>query len=94
MASIVLADAYYCVPVSETFKIFMAHFTNGLACCPHIFAKLFKPEYSILRQQQHESVSYIDDAYINGPSYKQCKTNIITTVCLFEALGFIICPEE
>ena len=37
---------------------------------------------------------YIDDAYLNGPSYEQCKTNIINTVCLLETLGFIIHPDK
>ena len=69
-------------------------FPNGLDCCPRIFTKLLKPVYSTLRQQQHESASYIYDAYLNGPSYDQCQTNIINSVCLFETLGFIIHPEK
>ena len=48
-------------------------FPNGLACCPRMFTKLLKPVFSTLHKQSNESVCYIDDAYLNGPSYEQCQ---------------------
>ncbi len=83
MASIDLKDAYYSVRVSPKHQKYlkflwngmMYKFTclpNGLACCPRKFTKLMKPVFSALRQQGHESSSYIDDSFLLGNDYNEC----------------------
>ena len=95
MAGIDLADAYYCVPVQFCGQFYKyTVFPNGLVCCLRTFTKLLKPVFSTLCKQSNESVCYIDDAYLNGPSYEQCQANIRNTVHLFEDLGFIIHTEK
>ena len=67
-------------------------FPNGLAFCPRKFTKLLKPVYATLRQSGHLSSSYIDDSYLQGDDFKDCVTNVIATIKLFDSLGFVIHP--
>ena len=41
-------------------------FANGLGSAPHIFTKVMKVIFSELRAQGYESVSYIDDCWLQG----------------------------
>ena len=105
MASIDLKDAYYSVRVSPKYQKYlkflwngmMYKFTclpNGLACCPRKFTKLMKPVFSALRQQGHESSPYIDDSFLLGNDYNECGSNVIDTVKLLDALGFVSHPKK
>ena len=40
----------------------------------------------------HLSPSYIDDSYLQGDNFKDCVTNVIATIKLFDSLGFVIHP--
>lgn len=101
MASVDLRHAYYSVPVHSDFKKFLKFqwrgqlyvytcFPNGLANCPRYFTKLLKPVYAFLRAQGFLSASFIDDCYLQGQSIEECKKNILSTVNLFQKLGFTI----
>ena len=67
---------------------------NGLASAPRYFTKLLKPVYSTLRSQGYLNIGYIDDSYLQGDSKTECRSNIPTTLHLFESLGFLINCEK
>ena len=103
MASVDLKDAYYSVPIALEHQKYLKFswngklykfvcFLNGLAFCPRKFTKLFKPVNLCLRQQGHISVSYIDDSYLQGDDYNDCKQNVLDTIKLFDYLGFVVHP--
>ena len=105
MASIDFAHGYYSVPVHEDFQKYLKFefqgdyfkftvFPNGLACCARMFTKFLKPAYAHLRLQGFESVSFIDDSWLNGPSYEECQSNVVASCTLFQKLGFIIHPQK
>ena len=105
MASIDLTDAYYTVPVAVEHRKYLRFFwrnrlfqytclPNGLASAPRYFTKLLKPVYSTLRSQGYLNVGYIDDSYLQGDSKTDCRSNILTTLTLFESLGFLINHEK
>ena len=43
---------------------------------------------------QYLNVGYIDDSYLQGDSKTECRSNILTTLNLFESLGFLINHEK
>ena len=105
MASIDLIDAYYTVPVAVEHRKYLRFFwrnrlfqytclPNGLASAPRYFTKLLKPVYSTLRSQGYLNVGYIYDSYLQGDSKTECRSNILTTLNLFESLGFLINREK
>lgn len=105
MASIDLKDAYYTVPICKEHQKFLKFhwkgnlyqyvcFPNGLALCPRKFTKLLKPIFSILRQQGHISVAYIDDSWLTAENFTLCVRNVIDTTTLLDKVGFIIHPEK
>ena len=105
MASIDLTDAYYTVPVAVEHRKYLRFLwrnrlfqytclPNGLASAPRNFTKLLKPVYSTLRSQGYLNVGYIDDSYLQGDSKTGCWSNILTTLNLFESLGFLINHEK
>ena len=53
-----------------------------------------KPVFSALRQQGHESSPYIDDSFLLGNDYNECGSNVIDTVKLLDALGFVPHPKK
>ena len=69
-------------------------FPNGLSICPCKFTKLLKPIYANSRAQGHESLGYIDDSYLHGDSYSECKNNVIDTVSILDKVGFVTHPEK
>ena len=105
MASVDLQDACYSVPVDENYQKYLKfswkgelfQFTclpNGLASAPRLFTKLLKPVYSTLRQVGHMNVGYIDDSYLQGPSFDDCSKNVQDTVQLFNKVGFLLNKEK
>ena len=105
MASIDLKDTYYTVPICKEHQKFLKFqwkgnlyqyvcFPNGLALCPRKFTKLLKPIFSILRQQGHISVAYIDDSWLTAENCTLCVQNVIDTTTLLDKVGFIIHPEK
>ena len=88
MASVDLKDAYYTVPIDPghqkcwTFWFDGKYFQytclpNGLASAPRVCTKLLKPVYSALRSTGHLSSGYIDDSYLQGDTFEECRVNVI-----------------
>ena len=105
MGSVDLKDAYYSVPVNRQFwkllkfKHKNCYYTytclpNGLACAPRIFTKLLKPIFSTLRKQGFSNSAYIDDSYLQGDSYEECRQNIQLTVAYLREAGFVLHPTK
>ena len=100
-----LKDAYYSVSICKDHQKFLKSkwkgilyqfvcFPNGLALCPRKFTKLLKPVFSLLRQQGHISVAYIDDSWLMADNFAQCTKNVIDTISLLDKVGFVIHPEK
>lgn len=69
-------------------------FLNGLAPCPRKLTELLKPFFSLLRQQGHISVAYIDNSWLTADNLSQCTKNVIDTTSLLDKVGFVIHPEK
>ena len=105
MASIDLSDAYYSVPVALTDQKYLLFkfegqlykfvcLPNGLSSAPRIFTKLLKPVFSALHKQGHQILGYLDDSFLMGDTFEECKKSVIATVKLFTKLGFQVHPDK
>ena len=105
MASIDLIDTYYTVPVAVEHRRYLRFLwrnrlfqytclPNGLVSALRYFTKLLKPVYSTLLSLGYLNVGYIDDSYLQGDSNTECRSDILTTLSLFEPLGFLINHEK
>ena len=97
MASIDIKDAYYSISIQKTYRKYLRfvwnnklyQFTsipNGLSCCPRLFTKILKPPLANLNKKEHISSNYIDDLYLQGQTFEQCKHNVLDTVEQFDEL--------
>ena len=50
--------------------------------------------YNTLHSQSYLNVGYIDDSYLQGDSKTECRSNVLTSLNLFESLGFLINREK
>ena len=91
MASIDLSDAYYSVPVALTDQKYFEQLyeeqlykfvclPNGLSSARRIFTKLLKP---VFHKQGHKIMGYLDDSFLIGDKFEECKKSVIATVKLF-----------
>ena len=104
MASFDLKDAYYSVSVHPKHRHYFKFLWNeayeydampmGYRDAPRIFTKLLKPVFATLRERGHQSVIYLDDGFLQGLTYNQCKLNIMITIRVLIALGFTIHPVK
>ena len=105
MVSIDLSDAYYSVPVALTDQKYLLFkfegqlykfvcLPNGLSSAPRIFTKLLKPVFSALHKQGHQIMGYLDDSFLMGDTFEECKKSVIATVKLFTKLGFQVHPDK
>ena len=105
MASIDLSDAYYSVPMALTDQKYLIFkfegqlykfvcLPNGLSSAPRIFTKLLKPVFSALHKQGHQIMGYLDDSFLMGDTFEECKKSVIATVKLFTKLGFQVHPDK
>ena len=110
MCSLDLKNAYYTVPVAESHQAYLRFpwklqggpikiyqytcFPNGLSSAPRDFTKLLKPLLAFLRLRGVVIAAYIDDTYIQGASYTECKDGVQLTQQTFERLGFVINKEK
>ena len=105
MASLDIKDAYYSVPVEESFQKYLKFYwkgklykfcvlPNGLAPCPRWFTKLLKPPLAKLRERKHDLSAYIDDIYLQGRSESECTRNILDSIMMMRSLGFTIHAEK
>ena len=105
MCTFDVKDAYYCVKMSEFYTKYLEFrwkgkhfafqcFPNGLSSAPRLFTKIMKAAFLHLRTSGHESVVYIDDAFLKAITFQSCCENVEATVKLLVDLGFIIHPEK
>jgi hypothetical protein len=101
MACIDLRDAYFLLPVHESHRKYLRFMYDntlyefnslafGLSSSPYVFTKLMKPVMEYLRSQGLLSVIYLDDIFLIGTSYSDCKTNVNITKDTLERLGFLL----
>lgn len=101
MATCDLKDAYFLLNIHPDSRKYLRFQFNGkiyefnvlpfgLNTAPFIFTKLMKPVIKLLRLAGYTSTIYLDDLFLVGYSYDDCRQNINTTVRLLTALGFII----
>ena len=104
-ASLDLKDAYCSVHINDDSQNFLKFkwqgklykftaFPNGLACCPRLFTKLLKPVMAYLHQSGFLSTVFIDDTMLFGNTVEECIKNVISSLNLFEKLGFVVHPEK
>ena len=68
---------------------------NGYSDAMHIFTKILKPPFKVLRDEGHLSVVYVDDVYLQGDTRAECCEKILDTLNLLLSLGFTIkCSES
>ena len=105
MGSVDLRDAYYTIPISVKYRKYLRFewqgklyqytcLPNGLSSAPQSFTKILKPVYSSLCSKGHVNVGYIDDSYLQGDTYGECKHNVQDTANRFGKLGFLPHPEK
>ena len=105
LASVELRDAYYAIPICAEFRKYLRFewqgklyqytcLPNGLPSASRYFTKILKAVYSSLRSKGHLNVGYIDDSYLQGDTFEECKHNVRDSVSLFEKLGFLPHPEK
>ena len=105
MASVDLRDAYYTIAISAEFRKYLRFewqgklyqytcLPNRLSSAPRYFTKILKPVYSLIRSKGHLNVGYIDDSYLQGDTFEECKHNVRDSVSLFAKLGFLPHPEK
>ncbi len=105
MSSLDLKSAYYSVPVAPEHHKYLCFpwveggerkvyayccFPNGLTSAPRDFTKLMKPPLAFLRLQGVIVAIYIDDTYIQGSNYQECREHTYQTFSLLQTLGFTI----
>ena len=100
MASIDLADAYHSIPMCPSHTKFLKFevkgqfykylvLPQGYRDSPRIFTKITKP-LSHLHERGILCSIYIDDLYVQGSTFEECKTNVTYAVKIFESVGFDI----
>ena len=67
---------------------------NGYKDAMRVFTKILKPPFANLRSEGHLSVVHVDDTYLQGDSFNECKMNVPATIKLLQELGFTIHPEK
>ena len=84
MASLDLKHAYYSIPIAVEHRKFLKFFWNGqlyefnalpmgLSSSPRIFTKVMKPPLATLRQKGYTNCGYLDDFYLQGDDFQECR---------------------
>ena len=105
MASTDLKHAYYSVPIHPEDHMYFKFqwnsqfyqytvFPNGLSSCLRQFTKLMKAVYSTLQKQSFETVSYLDDSFLNTSTFSECANNEKVSETLLKSLGFVIHQDK
>lgn len=101
LASVDLSDAYFSIPIHESYRKFLRFIWNeqlyefvclpfGYSLAPRTFTKVLKPLYSLLRSNGMKVCYYIDDTLIIAASEAECSANVHKVVRLLGDLGFKI----
>ena len=104
-ASINLTDAYYSVTIENSLQNFFAFqfqekfykyacLPNGLTSSPRSFIKIMKPVLSTLKKLGYNVMNYLDDIFICGDTFAECRDAVLATANLLLKLGFSIHPEK
>ena len=86
MANLDIRDAYM-VKISPPYQKYLKFqwrnklyqytaLPNGYAAAPRVFTKLLKPIFAHLRELGITVMGYIDDVYIQGETYDECKRSV------------------
>ena len=59
-----------------------------------IFNKLLKPVFASLHELEYESSVYVDDSLLLAQIFQECFDNVLATISLLQALGFVIHPTK
>ncbi|GFN87753.1 hypothetical protein PoB_001425900 [Plakobranchus ocellatus] len=105
MASIDLENAYHSVPVHPDYTKFLKFIVEdqlykylvlpqGYRDSPRLFTKITKPIIAHLHDKGILCSLYIDDLYIQGSNYTECKQSVEYACKLFKSLGFDISPKS
>ena len=105
MASIDLADAYHSIPMYTSHTKFLKFevkgqlykylvLPQGYRDSPRIFTKITKPLIAHLHERGILCSIYIDDLYVQGSTFEECKTNVTYAVKILESVGFDISPKS
>ena len=105
LASIDIKDAFYSVLIfpghrkylrfiwKEKIYQFLA-MPNGYIDVMGIFNKLLKPLIASLHELGCESSVYTDDSLLLAQKFQECFGNVLATMSLLQALGFVIHPTK
>ena len=69
-------------------------FPNGLAQAPRTFTKILKPVFASLQELGHSCFGYIDDTFIMGETFEQCKVTVQLLKQQLIDLGFKIHEQK
>ena len=105
MACVDLKDAFYTVPFDPDHQTFFKSkwkehcyafrgMPNGNSEVMRVFIKLLKPSFSILRSHDYLAVVFVDDSYLQRPTFFTCEDNVNATVDLLQFIGFTTHPEK
>ena len=105
MAKVDLKDAFYSIPVHIDYQKFFKFewdlkyfkFTgmpNGYCEAMRLFTKIMKVPFSVLRENGHLSVVFVDDSLLQGDTKEECSTNVSETINLLRKLGFTVNIDE
>ena len=105
MASVDLTAAYYSVPIENSLQNFFAFqfqgtfyryacLLNGLTSAPRIFTKIMKPVLSTLRKLGYNVMNYLDDIFIWGDTFTECRDTVLATINFLLKLVFSIHPKK
>ncbi|KAI8487030.1 hypothetical protein Bbelb_352900 [Branchiostoma belcheri] len=87
MAPIDIRDAYFHIPVHESFRRLLRFrwkgqiwefqaLPFGLNCAPRVFTKVTKPILAVIRSRGIRIAIYLDDILVLGRTFAQCKENV------------------
>ena len=105
LASTDIKDAFYSVLIfpehrkylrfiwKEKIYQFLA-MPNVYIDATRIFNKLLKPVFASLHELEYESSVYVDDSLLLAQIFQECFDNVLATISLLQALGFVIHPRS
>ena len=87
LASADLSDAYFSIPIHESYRKFVRFIWKeqlfevfclpfGYSLGPRTFTKVLKPLYSLLKSKGMKVCYYIDDTLIIAASKAECSANV------------------
>ena len=105
LASIDIKNAFYTIPMNPDYTKFLKFqvfnqiyqfkvLPMGFRDSPRLFCKILKCVMAHLHSKGHVSSLYIDDFFLVGNSFDECKQNVTDTLNLLSSLGFEISSKS